>query len=293
MYIKDFYNKGKTVVSFEIFPPKKGAGTVESITNKLEGFSKLNPDYISVTYGAGGSTSGNTCAIAGKVKNEFSIESLAHITCLSSTKDDIKTILDNLKNNNVKNILALRGDSPESGLTSADLDFKYASDLVSFIRKNYGNDFSIGAACYPEGHIESRNVKQDIANLKFKVEQGVDFLISQLFYDNEQYYSFLEKKEIAGIKAPVSAGIMPVVNAKQIHNIVTLCGASLPRKFIRILDKYEDNPDALMEAGIMYAIDQIIDLVTSDIDGIHIYTMNRPDVATKIMENISHILKRS
>ena len=293
MIIKNLYNKRKTVVSFEIFPPKKGTGTLESITNKLEGFSRLKPDFISVTYGAGGSTSGNTCAIAGKVKNEFKIESLAHITCLSSTRDDIVTVLDNLKKNNVKNILALRGDAPLEGLKGDNLHFRYASDLVAFIKENYGDDFSIGAACYPEGHIESRSLAQDISNLKTKVDQGVDFLISQLFYDNEQYYAFLDKTAAAGIKVPISAGIMPVVNAKQIHNIVTLCGASLPRKFIRILDKYENNPEALMEAGIMYAIDQIIDLATSDVDGIHIYTMNRPDVATKIMENISHILKRS
>ena len=241
MNIKDLYNKGKTVVSFEIFPPKKGSGTIESITDKLEGFSKLKPDYISVTYGAGGSTSNNTCDIAGKVKNEFKIESLAHITCLSSTKEDIGFVIDNLKKNKVKNILTLRGDFPQGGIRPETTEFEYASDLISFIKRNYGNDFSIGAACYPEGHIESRTTAQDIANLKFKVDQGVDFLISQLFYDNDQYYSFLEKTEIAGIKVPISAGIMPVVNAKQIHNIVTLCGASLPRKFIRILDKYEDN----------------------------------------------------
>ncbi len=294
MQIKDFYNKGKTVVSFEIFPPKMGSGTIENITDKLEGFSQLNPDFISVTYGATGKTTGRTCDIAGKVKNEFNIESLAHVTCLSSTKEVVIDTLDRLKDNGINNILALRGDFPAGEQFSIPnpLHFEYASDLIAFIKQHYGDTFSLGAACYPEGHIESRSLTQDILNLKTKVDTGVDFLVSQLFYDNEQYYRFLDRSAKAGIHVPISAGIMPVINAKQIHNIVTLCGATLPRKFIRILDKYEDNPSALMEAGIMYATDQIIDLVTNDVEGIHIYTMNRPEVASKIIENISHILKR-
>lgn len=197
MFIKDLYNKEKTVVSFEVFPPKKGLGTIESITDKLEDFSKLKPDYISVTYGAGGSTSKNTCAIASKVKNELNIESLAHITCSSASEDDIDQVLTTLKNENVNNILALRGDFPNENENSP---FKYASDLISYIRKNYNEDFCIGAASYPEGHIESRTIAQDVTNLKGKVESGVDFLISQLFYDNEQYYSFLEKKKLLELK---------------------------------------------------------------------------------------------
>jgi methylenetetrahydrofolate reductase (NADPH) len=294
MQIKDFYKRGKTVVSFEIFPPKMGSGTIESITDKLAGFSKLNPDFISVTYGAGGTTTGITCDIAGKVKNDFKIESLAHVTCLSSTKDVVINTMDRLKENGVSNILALRGDFPtgDQSMIPNPIHFEYASDLISFIKNHYGDTFCIGAACYPEGHIESRSLTQDLLNLKTKVDTGVDFLVSQLFYDNEQYYRFLDSAAKAGIKVPISAGIMPVINAKQIHNIVTLCGATLPRKFIRILDKYEDNPQALMEAGIMYALDQIIDLVTNDVEGIHLYTMNRPEVATKIVNNISHILKR-
>lgn len=294
MMIKELYNKGKTVVSLEIFPPKKGQGTLESIIGKLDAFSKLGPDYISVTYGAGGTTTGNTCDIATGVKRDFEIEALAHMTCLTSTREDIAGVLDRLKEGKVKNILALRGDYPEGYGTasSSPLHFRYASDLIGFIKSHYGDDFCIGAACYPEGHIEARSLEADIDNLKRKVDMGADFLISQLFYDNEQFYRFQEKVAKAGITVPISAGIMPVINAKQIYNIVTLCGASLPRKFIRIMDKYDDNPSALMEAGIMYAIDQIIDLVTSDVDGIHLYTMNRPDVPKKICENISHILKR-
>ncbi len=294
MQIKDFYNKGKTVMSFEIFPPKMGSGTIESITDKLAGFSKLSPDFISVTYGAGGTTTGKTCDMAVRVKNDFGIESLAHVTCLSSTKEVVIDTLDRLKENGINNILALRGDFPTLNQSSIPnpLHFEYASDLIAFIKKHYGDTFCIGAACYPESHIESRSLTQDLLNLKTKVDTGVDFLTSQLFYDNEQYYKFLDNAAKIGITVPISAGIMPVINAKQIHNIVTLCGATLPRKFIRILDKYEHDPAALMEAGIMYAIDQIIDLVTNDVEGIHLYTMNRPEVATKIVDNISNILKR-
>ena len=292
MQIKDKYNQGRTVVSFEVFPPKKGSGTLESITSTLDCFSKMHPDFISVTYGAGGTTTGKTCEIAGSVKNEFGIESLAHLTCLTSTREDIEEVLARLKANNVKNILALRGDYPNGMKPQGPRHFQHASDLIAYIRKNHGDDFCIGAACYPEGHIESRNLDQDIEYLKLKADMGSDFFISQLFYDNEQYYRFLDKVQKAGINVPISAGIMPVINAKQIHNIVTLCGASLPRKFIRILDKYEDNPNALREAGIMYAIDQIIDLATSDVQGIHLYTMNRPDVASRIMVNLNNILQR-
>lgn len=294
MQIKNLYGQGRTVLSFEVFPPKKGSGTLESITDKLESFSGLHPDFISVTYGAGGSTTGKTCEIASRVKNVFGIESLAHLTCLTSSREDIEEVLSKLKFGNVKNILALRGDYPAGDPSAAQgpRHFQHASDLIAYIKERHGDSFCIGAACYPEGHIESRSPEQDIEHLKRKVDQGADFLISQLFYDNEQYYRFLEKARKAGITVPISAGIMPVINAKQIHNIVTLCGASLPRKFIRILDKYEDNPAALMEAGIMYAIDQIIDLATSDVQGIHLYTMNRPDVASRIMENIGNILKR-
>lgn len=292
--IKDLYNKGKTVVSLEIFPPKKGQGTLESITGKLEEFSTLGPDFISVTYGAGGSTTGSTCDIATLVRQEYGIESLAHLTCLTATTDEVAATLDRLRDGGVENILALRGDYP-AGTGARDYaagDFRYARDLISFIQSRYGDAFSIGAACYPEGHPQARSLEADIENLKSKVDAGADFLISQLFYDNEQFYRFQEKVAKAGIKAPISAGIMPVVNVRQIHNIVTLCGATLPRKFLRIMDKYEDNPAALTEAGIMYAIDQIIDLVTSDVEGIHLYTMNRPDVSKKICANISNILKR-
>lgn len=294
MKIKDLYNQGKTVISLEVFPPKKGQGTLESITDKLDAFSKLEPDFISVTYGALGSSIGNTCGIAANVKNNYGIESLAHITCLASTEEQIRMVLDRLKANKVQNLLALRGDLPDGYLEDSGekRPFRHASDLISFIKGEYGDDFCIGAACYPEGHIEARNLETDIEHLKRKVDMGADFLISQLFYDNEQFYRFQEKIAKAGIKVPLSAGIMPVVNAKQIHNIVTLCGATLPRKFIRIMDKYDENPAALTEAGIMYGIDQIIDLVTNDVEGIHLYTMNRPDVPKKICENISHILKR-
>lgn len=293
MKIKTLLENKKTVVSFEVFPPKKETGTLTSMKEQLHNFEGLHPDFMSITYGAGGSTSKNSMAIASIIKNNFNIESVAHLTCLSSTKDDVIHILDTLKENKIENVLALRGDFPKKEFIDQipnPLQFEYAVDLVAFIKEHYGDTFSIGGACYPEGHLESRSLTQDLLNLKTKVDTGTDYLISQLFFDNDVFYNFLDQSQKLGIGVPVIAGIMPVINAKQIQSIVTLSGASLPKKFIRILDKYKDDPDALKEAGIMYAIDQIIDLVTSGVKGIHIYSMNRPDVTKKIMENIPNIL---
>lgn len=290
MKIKDLFKKNKTLLSFEIFPPKKDY-SIDTIYRTIEELKDLEPDYISVTYGAGGTSRDRTVEIASKIKNEYNIEALAHFTCISSTPKEIDDIIGALKKNNINNILALRGDRPEDSSEDTPLgEYTYARDLIEQINRTKG-DFSIGAACYPEGHMECSNRIQDIKHLKEKVNSGVDFLITQLFFDNELFYRFMEELDLAGIDVPVSAGIMPVLNAKQIFRIQKLSGCSIPPKFKRILDKYEHNPEALKEAGQAYALEQIIDLMAWGIDGIHLYTMNKSETARKIAENIKTIRK--
>jgi methylenetetrahydrofolate reductase (NADPH) len=247
----------------------------------------LAPDFISVTYGAGGSENNvETLKIASAVKNTYGIESVAHLPCINLTKGDVLKMLDELKMAGVENILALRGDiNPD--FTPKE-DFKYASDLISFIKEN--GDFNMIGACYPEGHRESKNIVEDIRHLKTKVDAGADHLISQLFFDNSYFYSFLERAAIVGIKVPIEAGIMPVVNSKQIERMVTLCGAKLPKKFLSIMERYENKPEAMRDAGIAYAIDQIVDLLTYGVDGIHLYTMNNPYIAHRIYEATHSLL---
>lgn len=286
MKINELFNNKEVVFSFEIFPPKV-TSPIETIYNTLEELKDLTPDYISVTYGAGGSLSENrTLELASKVKNIYGIESVAHLTCISSTKDEITHVLNNLKSAGVENILALRGDIPQGNFTRGD--FRYASELVQFIN-NFGG-FNVGAACYPECHPQCGNLAMDIKNLKTKIDAGVNNLVSQLFFDNETFYGFLEKAQKENIVVPIQAGIMPVVNKRQIERIISLCGASFPTKFMKIVDKYEHDSIALRDAGIAYAVEQIVDLVSSGVDGIHLYTMNNPYVAKKITTSISSIL---
>ncbi len=287
MKIKELYNQKKTVISLEVFPPKLEM-PVETIYKTLEELKGLKPDFISVTYGAGGKAKDRTVEIASKIKNDYGIESLAHLTGISSTKKEIQTIFSEMKNSNIENILALRGDTPEDpAFLDIPKEYDYASDLVTEIRKEGG--FSIGAACYPEGHIECKSRIADIKHLKGKVEKGAEFLISQLFFDNERFFRFMEELEIAGIEVPVSAGIMPVMNKNQILRMTKLSGCYLPPKFQRIVDRYENNPESLREAGEAYAIEQIIDLMTWGVRGIHLYTMNKPDTARRILTNIENI----
>ena len=284
MYIKELF-KNKTVFSFEVFPPKK-TSPVEVIYDTLEELQGLSPDFISVTFGAGGSgNSRYALEIASKI-NESGIIPMLHLPCINFTKAEIDTALDEAKSRGIENILALRGDiNPEIEPVN---DFRYASDLISYIKTN--GDFDIAAACYPECHPDAENLVEDITNLRKKVDAGADHLITQLFFDNDNFYSFREKAAIAGINVPIEAGIMPVVNKKQIERMVTTCGASLPAKFVRIMTKYEHNPEALRDAGIAYAVNQIIDLVASGVDGIHLYTMNNPYVARKISEAVSGVI---
>lgn len=287
MLIKDIFKEKKVVYSFEIFPPKV-TSPIETVYKTLEGLSDLNPDYISVTYGAGGNLNDNrTCELTSLVKNKYNIEATAHLTCISSSKEDINTILRQLKENNIENILALRGDVPIDKKISED--FKYANELINHI-KSQGN-FGIAGACYPEGHPECKSFDLDIKNLKNKVDAGCDFLISQLFFDNNSFYNFKEACDKENINIPIEAGIMPVTNKKQIERITSLCGATIPEKFLKIMDRYEHDPEALRDAGIAYAVEQIVDLLSSGVSGIHLYTMNNPYVARRITESISSILK--
>ena len=286
MKISELYNGDKTVLSFEVFPPKK-TGSVETVYNTIAELQTLRPDYISVTYGAGGSAANNyTCDIASLIKNKYGIEAMAHLTCVNSTSADVDRVLGELKENNIENILALRGDKNPDFEPATD--FSYANELVTYI-KNQG-DFGISVAGYPETHFEAPNGAVDIKNLKNKVDCGAQSIVTQLFFNNSYFYRFRDRCAFAQINSPISAGIMPVTNKNQIERMVSMCGASLPRKFVKMIQKYEDRPQALVDAGIAFAIDQIIDLIANDVDGIHIYTMNNPYIAKKITESIKGLL---
>ena len=288
MKLSELFEKKKPTLSFEVFPPKT-SDTYESVKIATEGIAKLNPDYMSVTYGAGGGTSDYTVDIATNLLKNHGVTPLAHLTCLSSDKDKIKGILSQLSQNGIENILALRGDIPKDGDKTTKREYQYAYQLVEDIKK-YG-DFCVGGACYPESHIESHNSEDDIAHLKEKVDAGCDFLTTQMFFDNSILYSFLYKILKAGINVPIVAGIMPVTNANQIKRICELSGTYLPRRFKSIVDRFGDNPDAMKQAGIAYATEQIIDLLANRIDAIHVYSMNKPDVAESIKKNLSEIIK--
>jgi methylenetetrahydrofolate reductase (NADPH) len=277
----------KTVFSFEVFPPKKNS-SIDTITSTLDELRGLSPDFISVTFGAsGGAGNRLTVQIASDIKHRYGVESVAHLPCINFTKEEVLAVLKSLEQNGIENILALRGDI--NPVIPPKTDFRHASDLVSFIRKH--GDFNIIGACYPEGHPESGGIVNDIRNLKRKVDAGVSQLISQLFFDNNYFYSFLERAKIAGIDVPVEAGIMPVTNKKQIERMVSLCGATLPKKFTTMMEKYENNPIAMRDAGIAYAIDQIVDLAAHGVDGIHLYTMNNAYVAKKISEAVATLIR--
>lgn len=288
MYIKELFHTKKPVISFEIFPPKKDS-PIDTIFTTIDKLSHLRPDFISVTYGAGGSTKDRTVEIATFIKKQYGIESLAHLTCITSTKEEIGHILEQLRQNGIDNILGLRGDLPQDpGFVFPNpLHYRFARELIEETRHNW--DFCIGAACYPEGHTECSDPAKDLEYLREKVEAGADFLITQLFFDNDLLYAFMDKLAQYKIDVPVTAGILPVLNKKQIERSISLTRATLPKKFTRIMERYEHNPEALKEAGIAYATEQIIDLLSWGVDGIHLYTMNRPEVAQKIIENMASI----
>ena len=276
----------KTVFSLEVFPPKPDADE-SVIYNTLEKLSDIEPDFISVTYGAGGGKNGSkTIQIASDIQKKYGVESVAHLPCINLTKAQAGAILDRMQAVGIENILALRGDRTDD--SAAPNDFRHASDLIAFIQEHY--DFNILAACYPEVHPESTGAVDDLKWLKYKVDCGADHLITQLFLDNEYFFDFHEKARIAGITVPIEAGIMPVTNKRQIERMVKLCGVQLPKKFRRMLDKYEHNETALRDAGIAYAIDQITDLIAEGVDGIHLYTMNNSYIAHRIFDAVQNLI---
>ena len=290
MKISELLNKNSLSVSFEVFPPKTD-GSFDSVKHATEEIAKLSPAFMSVTYGAGGGTSKYTLDIAKNIKEHYSVPTVAHLTCVSSTRESVKEKIKSIRDAGLQNIMALRGDlTPE--LASSDRcswDYKHAYELVRDI-KEISPDFCIGGACYPEVHPESENQKEDIRYLKEKVDAGCSFLTTQMFFDNNLLYNFLYKIREAGITVPIIPGIMPITNAKQIERAIKLSGAFMPRRFVSLVDKFGSSPLAMQQAGIAYATDQIIDLFTNGIKNVHVYTMNKPEVAAKILENLSDII---
>ena len=287
MKLSNLWKEKDVTLSFEAFPPKKDSD-FDSVATAVEKIAQLKPDFMSVTYGAGGGTSTYTSQIAQIVQAQ-GVTALAHLTCVSSDRERIHHELDALKEAGIENILALRGDYPEGYDPAAPRDFRYAYELVKEITA-YGG-FCIGGACYPEGHVECLSQAEDLRHLKEKVDCGVDFLTTQMFFDNSLLYSYLYRIREKGITIPVIAGIMPVTSGSQLKRIAQMSGSYMPARFLSLVDKYGDNPAAMKQAGIAYATDQIIDLLANGIKGIHVYTMNKPDVAAQIQSNISELLK--
>lgn len=288
MKIRDILKEERPTISFEVFPPKT-MDNYASVERAATEIAKLHPDFMSITYGAGGGTSDYTVNIASDLMHRYDTNVLAHLTCVSSTREKVKDVLGKLKEQKIENILALRGDIPANTDTPLPGQYHYASELIEDIKSQ--GDFCIGAACYPEGHVEAANQKEDIRNLKTKVDAGVDFLTTQMFFDNSILYSFLYRIREAGITVPVLAGIMPVTNVKQIKRSCDLSGTYLPTRFKSIADKFGNNLAAMKQAGIAYATEQIIDLLANGVKGIHVYSMNKPEVAAAIMNNLSDILR--
>ncbi len=282
--------KNSLSLSFEVFPPKTDSA-FESVRDATREIAKLSPSFMSVTYGAGGGTSKYTLDIAKEIKDTCGVPSLAHLTCVSSTKDTVRQRIQDIKAAGIQNVMALRGDIPAE-LQNADRSswsYHHAVELVRELKESDG-DFCIGGACYPEVHPESRNQKEDILHLKEKVEAGCDFLTTQMFFDNNLLYNFLYKIREAGVTVPIIPGVMPITNANQVERAIKLSGSFMPQRFKSLVDKFGSHPDAMKQAGIAYATDQIIDLFANGITNVHVYSMNKPDVAEKIQANLSDIL---
>ncbi len=287
MQIKDIFDKKKLTLSFEVFPPKQ-QGNLDTIPERINALAALKPDFISVTCGAGGTNQGQVLEVS-KMVSDSGTASLTHLTCVNSTKEQIAQTARKMKDCGIQNILALRGDIPQ-GMTEEEATrggYKHADELTAFLKRE---GFCVGGACYPEGHPESANRMEDIELLKKKVDAGADFLTTQMFFDNDMLYSFLYRLEAAGIHLPVLAGIMPITAVTQIPKMIKLSNAFIPRKLLAICDRFGDSPAALRQAGIAYATDQIIDLISNGIRGVHIYTMNKPEIAQAILENVNDII---
>ena len=285
--IRDILKDQTPQVSFEIFPPKTDAG-YDSVLSAAEKIAALKPSFISVTYGAGGGTSKNTVSIASHIKDDFGVTSLAHLTCVSSTREEVHQVIDKLKEKKIDNILALRGDIPKDNAFPLPNQYRYACELIEDIKQQ--GDFCIGAACHPEGHVETEHKKDDISNLKTKVDCGVDFLTTQMFFDNSIFYNYLYRLREAGILVPIIAGIMPITRKNQVARSIQLSGSCVPARFKSIVDWFGDEPAKMKQAGIAYATDQIIDLIANGVKHIHVYTMNDPEVAAGIQNNLSEII---
>ena len=288
MKIREMLQKDHVTLSFEVFPPKTEAN-FQSVYQAAMNVAALKPSYMSVTYGAGGSTRGNTVTIAKDIQDKMGVEAIAHLTCVGATREDIRQTLSELQAAGIENILALRGDRPKNFEGDPFVDFRYASELVEEI-KAFG-DFCVGGACYPEGHVDALNKKSDIENLKRKVEAGCEYLTTQMFFDNNIYYNFLYRIREAGITVPVIPGIMPISRANQVKTACALSGCNVPERFRNLVDHFGENPLAMQQAGIAYATDQIIDLIANGVRHIHVYSMNKPEVAAGIQRNLSEILK--
>lgn len=286
MKVIDILNSPKPTISLEVFPPKTDA-VYASVEQAVEKIADLKPSYMSVTYGAGGGTSSHTVNIAKHIQCDKGVTAIAHLSCISSTHDLVHQQLIKLKEAGIENILALRGDIPE-GFEMDNLDYHYASDLAKEI-SDFGG-FCIGGACYPEGHPDSANSVEDIDNLKKKIDAGCQYLTTQMFFDNNIHYKFLYKTREKGIFCPIIPGIMPITNAKQVERAIKLSGTIMPPRFLSIVDRFGDDKEAMAQAGIAYATDQIIDLIANGINHIHVYSMNKPEVAQKILENLSNIV---
>lgn len=288
MKLTEILKNKEITLSFEVFPPKTDAN-YDSVEKAALSVAALNPSYMSVTYGAGGSTSKNTVRIAEGIQEKYGVNTIAHLTCVGATREDIHKALDKMKAAGIDNVLALRGDKPKDFSGEPFRDFRYASELVEEI-KAYG-DFCVGGACYPEGHVDAVRKTDDIRNLKKKVDAGCEFLTTQMFFDNNIFYNFLYKVREEGINVPVIPGIMPITRANQVANAVRLSGCNVPERFKAIVDRFGDDPAAMQQAGIVYATEQIIDLIANGINNIHVYSMNKPEIALGIQNNLSEILK--
>lgn len=285
MKISELLARKKPMLSFEVFPPKTTA-LFDSVKTATEQIAELAPPFMSVTYGAGGTTDTYTTSIASNILHKYKVTPIAHLTCVGNSKEHVLEKLSEFKAEGIENILSLRGDIPKDGVKCSD--FKYASELTEFIKSN--GDFCIGGACYPDVHVESKTQDEDIYFLKKKVDAGCDFLTTQMFFDNNVLYNFLYKIREAGITVPVIAGIMPITNVKQVEKTCSLSGTYLPQRFKRLVDKFGDNPKAMQQAGIAYATEQIVDLYANGVFAVHVYSMNKPEVARKIQENLSEII---
>ena len=291
MKLTELFNKGGRTLSFEVFPPKSDTA-FESVRRATEEIAALCPSFMSVTYGAGGGTSRYTLEVARNIELKYGVPTLAHLTCVSSTRETVRQRLSDMERMGIQNVMALRGDIPREWEKTgpATPDYKYAIDLIGEIRSG-GHDFAVGAACYPEVHPESVSREDDIRHLKEKVDRGVDFLTTQMFFDNRLFYDFLDRASAVGIGVPVVAGIMPITDARQIKRAIELSGCYIPRRYQELLERYGDDPVSMRDAGMEYATEQIADLFFRGVKNVHVYSMNKPEVAAKIKKNLSAMLE--